>query len=89
MIHEQPSEGDVHRGLALSQFIAYFQPHCALGSRAVIGAEVLARWQHPTRGLLLPEDFLAAIAAYYLLDEVTKQVFVQGTLLQANLCRLG
>jgi EAL domain-containing protein (putative c-di-GMP-specific phosphodiesterase class I) len=55
----------------------------------VIGAEVLARWQHPTRGLLLPEDFLAAIAAYYLLDEVTKQVFVQGTLLQANLCRLG
>lgn len=36
-----------------------YQPILELPSRRIIGAEALVRWQHPTRGLLLPSEFLA------------------------------
>jgi diguanylate cyclase (GGDEF)-like protein len=37
--------------------VAFYQPKVDLASGAVIGFEALARWQHPTRGLLAPASF--------------------------------
>ena len=37
---------------------AYFQPIVRLADRAVVGHEALARWRHPSRGLLAPAAFL-------------------------------
>ncbi|MGV8889713.1 MAG: EAL domain-containing response regulator [Pseudomonas sp.] len=73
-----PSEDDIRRGLALGEFRAFFQPKFLLASGKVAGAEVLARWQHPSKGLLLPRDFLAAVLAYDLIDEMFKQLLEQG-----------
>ena len=39
----------------------YYQPQVNLRTEAAIGAEALIRWQHPKRGLLLPQEFLPAI----------------------------
>jgi EAL domain-containing protein (putative c-di-GMP-specific phosphodiesterase class I) len=36
----------------------FFQPKIELSTDRVAGAEVLLRWQHPTRGLLTPVDFI-------------------------------
>lgn len=46
-------------GAALEQgrIMVHYQPLCSL-SGAILGAEALVRWQHPSRGLLLPGDFL-------------------------------
>jgi EAL domain-containing protein (putative c-di-GMP-specific phosphodiesterase class I) len=41
--------------------VLYYQPKVNLRSGEVIGAEALIRWQHPQRGLLLPQEFLPAI----------------------------
>lgn len=38
----------------------WFQPQVRLGDGRLHGAEVLARWRHPTRGLLTPDAFLPA-----------------------------
>ncbi len=38
----------------------WFQPQIRLGDGSLHGAEVLARWRHPTRGLLTPDAFLPA-----------------------------
>lgn len=73
-----PSEDDVRRGLAEGEFKAWFQPKFDLNTFAVAGAEALVRWQHPVRGLLLPRDFLAAVLAYDLVDEMLKQLLEQG-----------
>ncbi len=35
-----------------------FQPQCALGSRRMVGAEALLRWQHPTWGAVSPGEFI-------------------------------
>ncbi|KQP73006.1 hypothetical protein ASF60_10720 [Methylobacterium sp. Leaf113] len=42
-----------------SGLVAHYQPKIDMLSGAVIGFEALARWQHPTRGLLKPRDFSA------------------------------
>jgi EAL domain-containing protein (putative c-di-GMP-specific phosphodiesterase class I) len=38
--------------------VPYFEPQVDLATGALTGFEVLARWQHPNRGLLGPELFI-------------------------------
>lgn len=40
------------------QFEVYYQPKLNLGTARIYGAEALIRWNHPTRGLVSPGDFL-------------------------------
>ncbi|NWC93105.1 MULTISPECIES: EAL domain-containing protein [unclassified Pseudomonas] len=73
-----PTESEVRNALESREFKAWFQPKFDLRSGALCGVEALARWEHPTRGLLLPGEFLPAVLAYDLIDEMFKQVFAQG-----------
>jgi diguanylate cyclase (GGDEF)-like protein len=41
------------------QFVVCYQPKLNLRSGAIVGAEALIRWEHPRRGTLLPESFIA------------------------------
>jgi diguanylate cyclase (GGDEF)-like protein len=50
--------GELRRAVELDELRLFFQPKIELGSGRVTGAEVLLRWQHPTRGLLSPVDFI-------------------------------
>lgn len=43
------------------QFVLYYQPQFDATSHALTGCEALLRWQHPTRGLLLPEAFIGML----------------------------
>jgi len=52
-------ESELRRALELEEFRVYYQPMVALESGKIAGAEALVRWEHPKRGLLLPEEFLA------------------------------
>jgi diguanylate cyclase (GGDEF)-like protein len=42
------------------EFVLQYQPLAALSSGSIIGAEGLIRWNHPRRGLVMPNDFIAA-----------------------------
>jgi len=84
-----PSEDEVHRGLALGEFRAWFQPQFQLHSGAVSSVEALVRWEHPARGILLPGDFLAAVLAYDLIDQMFKHLLEQGLSLLDVLRRRG
>jgi EAL domain-containing protein (putative c-di-GMP-specific phosphodiesterase class I) len=46
--------------LANEEFRVYYQPIVSLETDRISGFEALLRWQHPNRGLLLPEEFLSA-----------------------------
>ncbi|MGB6215071.1 EAL domain-containing response regulator [Pseudomonas mandelii] len=84
-----PGREEILRGLDLGEFRAYYQPKFVLINGDVAGAEVLARWQHPSRGLLMPKDFLAAVLAYDLIDEMFMQLLEQGLSLLSMLHRNG
>ncbi|MBO0749864.1 MAG: EAL domain-containing protein, partial [Porphyrobacter sp.] len=51
-------EAEMREGITAGQFVPYFQPIVDLASSEVTGFEVLARWQHPTKGIIEPPEFL-------------------------------
>lgn len=75
---QTPCAYDIRRGLAQGEFQAWYQPKLALLEGTFTGVEALVRWEHPTRGLLLPRDFLAEVLAHNLVDEMFEQVLEQG-----------
>ncbi|MBX0299342.1 EAL domain-containing protein [Cryobacterium sp. 1639] len=66
--------------LALSddQLLVYYQPKVSLDTGAVTGVEALVRWQHPDRGLLLPEDFLDLVEESGLIHDLTRIVLTKA-----------
>jgi diguanylate cyclase (GGDEF)-like protein len=51
-------KADLERAIARHEFVVHYQPVISLTSKAIIGAEALVRWQHPTRGILAPGAFI-------------------------------
>ena len=50
-------ESELHAAIAARQFVLYYQSQVT-DENKVTGAEVLVRWRHPVRGLLLPHEFI-------------------------------
>ena len=73
----QPSA--LEHALRLGQIRAHFQPQISAQTGALLGCEALARWHHPTRGLLSPADFLPEIDACGLTQRLG-EVMVQSAL---------
>ncbi|HTB33345.1 MAG TPA: EAL domain-containing protein, partial [bacterium] len=51
-------ENDLRRGIEQREFTLWYQPQVELSTGKVVGAEALLRWQHPSRGLLVPAQFI-------------------------------
>jgi EAL domain-containing protein (putative c-di-GMP-specific phosphodiesterase class I) len=58
LIKRAELEEDLRIALKKNQFELYYQPQMTTHSHQIIGAEVLLRWQHPERGLILPMEFI-------------------------------
>jgi len=50
--------GALRLGIDTDELELHYQPKLALSSGAVVGVEALVRWRHPTRGLILPDEFV-------------------------------
>jgi diguanylate cyclase (GGDEF)-like protein/PAS domain S-box-containing protein len=50
---------ELRRAIAGHEFILHYQPQINLADRRVVGMEALMRWHHPTRGLVMPSEFLS------------------------------
>lgn len=67
-------QADIREGLESDQFEPYFQPQVEGRSGKIVGLEALARWNHPTRGLLTPFHFLDAAEDCGLLDQLDRLI---------------
>jgi diguanylate cyclase (GGDEF)-like protein len=54
-------ELDLHAALAAGQFHLVYQPIYDLDDLSLLGVEALLRWEHPTRGTVMPMDFVPAL----------------------------
>jgi len=52
-------EGQLAHALERGEFELYFQPQVRVRDGLLVGCEALMRWNHPERGLLMPDEFIA------------------------------
>ena len=65
---------ELRRGLERGEVVPYFQPIVDLDGGQVVGFEVLARWLHPDRGLLVPSQFLPVAEEAGLMTELGSRI---------------
>lgn len=58
LLDENNIKDQMHEALEKGQFVLYLQPKVEISSGRIVGAEALARWRHPTDGLILPGRFV-------------------------------
>ena len=61
---------DVRRALAEHEFTFYLQPQCRLDTGKVVGFEALARWDHPTHGIIPPLHYVGMLERCGLIREL-------------------
>ncbi|MDJ0732957.1 MAG: EAL domain-containing protein [Nostocaceae cyanobacterium] len=51
-------ENDLRRAIERQEFLVLYQPMISLATGRISGFEALVRWQHPTRGIISPVNFI-------------------------------
>jgi PAS domain S-box-containing protein len=69
---------EVNRALENGEFLPYFQPQVQLRSGKLTGFEVLARWSHATKGIILPDDFIPLAERDGWIHALTYQILVKA-----------
>jgi diguanylate cyclase (GGDEF)-like protein len=69
---------DLRRGLERDEIVVHYQPVVSLADGSIKAFEALARWEHPERGLLRPEDFLGIAEESGLIVELGAAVVGQA-----------
>lgn len=57
-LRKKKLESAMASSLEHGDFLVYLQPKVDLATARIVGTEALARWQHPTEGLIMPDQFI-------------------------------
>lgn len=63
------AELELRNALQKGQFKLHFQPQINISTNRIVGAEALIRWEHPSRGLVMPSEFMPFAEAHGLIDD--------------------
>ncbi|PCI04007.1 MAG: GGDEF domain-containing protein [Hyphomicrobiales bacterium] len=69
---------EILTGLEKDQFFAYYQPQFDANSLEIVGVEALARWNHPTRGILAPDQFLKIAEDLNVVSKIDRLIMEQS-----------
>ena len=64
-------ENEIKQGLKNNEFVLYYQPKIHVKSGKICGAELLSRWNHPSKGLIYPDEYIQIASTLGLLSEFT------------------
>jgi diguanylate cyclase (GGDEF)-like protein len=64
----------LRRAIDADELVLHYQPLATLADRKVVAVEALVRWQHPTDGLLYPDQFLPLAEQTDVIDKLTSWV---------------
>jgi EAL domain-containing protein (putative c-di-GMP-specific phosphodiesterase class I) len=77
-LQDHDFELGLHNALAKQDFIIQYQPRVNAALGAVTGVEALLRWQHPSRGLIMPDIFIPMLEDTGLIIRVGEWVLQQA-----------
>ena len=63
--------GELHRAVDRDELLMVYQPKVHVRQQEIQSAEALVRWRHPTRGLILPGEFIPAAEEGQVIDRMT------------------
>jgi EAL domain-containing protein (putative c-di-GMP-specific phosphodiesterase class I) len=72
VMNRQELDTDLRRALKDEEFILHYQPIVSIETGRIAGFEALIRWQHPTRGLMNPSEFISIAESNGFIDEITR-----------------
>jgi diguanylate cyclase (GGDEF)-like protein len=72
------TEAELRVALRTSQLFLHYQPQVNLKTGRVVGVEALARWRHPTRGIVGPAEFIPVAEDCGLIEQLGRQVLWQS-----------
>lgn len=67
---------ELRRAIAGGELVNYYQPKVDVGTGAMKGVETLVRWQHPTDGMVFPDQFIGVAEESGLIDDLTRVVLI-------------
>jgi diguanylate cyclase (GGDEF)-like protein len=65
---------DLRHAIEEQELVLHYQPKIAVRSGRVVGVEALIRWHHPSRGLMMPSEFISVAQETSLIKELTLHV---------------
>lgn len=71
-------EQELRQAIEARQIQPYYQPIVSLPEQQLVGFELLARWLHPERGLVMPQDFIALTEQLGLIKLLTESLLLQA-----------
>jgi diguanylate cyclase (GGDEF)-like protein len=70
--------GEISRAIDCGEIEAHFQPKANASSGQIVGVEALARWRHPERGMIPPDQFIAVAEQAGLGRALTRKMLELG-----------
>ncbi len=74
LLQEKSMTDEFENALKMRQFRMFLQPQMDSNGK-LVGAETLARWQHPQRGLVFPVDFLSVVEKTALISHLDEYMW--------------
>lgn len=71
-------EEGLRTGIPAGEFVPYYEQQIDLATGRLNGFEVLARWEHPTRGTVMPDEFIYVAEESGLISELSECVMRQA-----------
>jgi len=82
------AQGEIEQGIRFGldhgQFMPFFEPQVNLATGAIVGFEVLARWNHPLSGIITPDVFIPVAEEIGVIGRLSEQVIAEALLEAAS-----
>ncbi len=71
-------EAGLRTGIPNGEIVPYFEPQIDLVTQSLHGFEMLARWDHPERGIVSPEEFISVAEESGLIGDLSMAVMTRA-----------
>jgi len=69
---------ELEKAIYNHEFIVYYQPKVDMASHFLVSIEALVRWNHPERGIIMPEEFIEVAEETGLINDLSSQILDQA-----------